>query len=826
MTRMVVFGLTAIWMLTGCASLGNRIHGPEPGAQMEKKSTEAENAVDVDHLLELWEAQLTQDSSKAALERVRAAVKSLYAQGSADACAGAYLAAKYLLGDDTLAERWLAETVKAFPHHEAVEGLAKTELDAIAVERDDAQRLEMSLRFQRQFPASQYLAGAVDYELGALEQMGKASELEQRARFWAARFPDDPRVLKAVVDHLLEAGLAVQWCSELAHKALALVIEGSIPFLDPSESVAQAVVREVRFRITLIQVLIARGMLDAGLVEIDKALKILPSNDEGLEAALQWLQGQCEEKLGNRDWASAAYLRSVCLGAPRNRWAGPALTALEELIPAEDLGDWSRRTMRYAGEVFDDVTDAMGLGGLLCSRVAWGDADGDGFEDILLDGSVLMKNVRGERFENITAAAGLKAGSCGGLWADVDNDGDLDMFAMARGGAPELDDRLYLNNGTGRFEAVLPCPVADRWPTEGAGWGDFDGDGWVDLYVANYEMPVTDAQPVRGLGTPDYLYRNLGDGRFEDVTVAAGIVPPDGQDKCGRGVSWGDFDGDGDQDIFVSNYRLHENFLWENTDGQFENTALAHGVAGVEVDGYYGHTIGSVWGDADNDDDLDLFSANLAHPRYIEFSDKSMFLINGGAPDWQFTDQAAAAGIRYDETHSNPAFGDVDNDGDLDLVITSIYAQERSYLYLQTGAASMTFQDVTFLAGVRAFNGWGCAFADFDRDGDLDLLFGSHSGVRLFRNRGNDHHWIEIRVTGTRDNAAGIGAVIWVEQAGETQMRQVAAGSGTASQDSLIQHFGLGESSSPVTVTVRYPSGQVQILQAVAPDQRVVVRQE
>jgi hypothetical protein len=371
---------------------------------------------------------------------------------------------------------------------------------------------------------------------------------------------------------------------------------------------------------------------------------------------------------------------------------------------------------------------------------------------------------------------------------------------------------------------------ADSFPTEGAGWADFDGNGWVDLYCANYENWAEHSY------FPDRLWRNRR-GKFVDATVAAGVIPPHGVDLAGRGVSWGDFDNDGNQDCYVSNYRLCENFLWENSGrGRFANRAAELGVSGDEVNGWYGHTIGSTWGDFDNDGDLDLFTADLAHPRYIEFSNRSRLYENQGpnaVP--RFRDRRADVGIRYEETHSDPAWADVDNDGDLDLYITSIYEGRRSFLYENqllpssgtlAGPRPRAFTEITWLSGTRCHNGWGCAFADFDNDGDQDLAVGSGSGVRLLRNdTRNGNHWLKVKVVGRRANRAGIGCRVTVTHGSEKMIREVEGGKGTTSQNSLVQHFGLGRSPGPVSVTVRFGSRPSVTLKQVKPDQLIVVRE-
>ncbi len=187
---------------------------------------------------------------------------------------------------------------------------------------------------------------------------------------------------------------------------------------------------------------------------------------------------------------------------------------------------------------------------------------------------------------------------------------------------------------------------------------------------------------------------------------------------------------------------MSRNFCWQQIDTLFVDVAALYGIAGTYKNGYYGHSIGADWGDFDNDGDLDLFVANLAHPRYIDISDISMLLRNDGLTYrivekdtiyyWQFTDVTEQAGIKYDELHSDPLFFDADNDGYLDLFITSVYENERSYLYHNKGNG--TFEDVTWLAGARVYNGWGNACADLDRDGFPDLVVGSANGAKILHN--------------------------------------------------------------------------------------------
>jgi len=503
---------------------------------------------------------------------------------------------------------------------------------------------------------------------------------------------------------------------------------------------------------------------------------------------------------------------------------------------------------------FTDVTETLGATDVSPFRMAWADYDSDGDEDLLVNGNRLFSNRGDGTFTEVTDQAGIGGtSSSGGVWADYDNDGHLDFYATVHNflpacstpsgcpaenytcvegrcrhrtecvgvaDCPNADDActdghcvpvapepppahdlLWRGNGDGTFtdvseEAGQPY---DFLPTEGAAWGDMDGDGFVDLYVANYETPQSWTGGVLSVATLDILWQNQGDGTFADVSEESGVrnVPA----QCGRGVNWADYDDDGWPDIFVSNYRLNPNLLFHNRGyGLFENRSVEAGVVGVPISGAYGHTIGSQWADLDNDGDWDLFTANLAHPRFIEFSDKSMVYINGGAPDFTFTDIREVAGIKYYETHSDTALGDFDNDGFMDLFVTGVYVGYRSFLYRHQG--DLTFTDETYNAGAHVDNGWGAAWADIDGDGDLDLV-----SRRLYRNDLTaTGSWLKVRLMGTLSNRAGIGARVTVTAGGQTYMRQVEGGKGTTTQNALTLHFGLGDATVADNVQIAWPS--------------------
>jgi hypothetical protein len=469
------------------------------------------------------------------------------------------------------------------------------------------------------------------------------------------------------------------------------------------------------------------------------------------------------------------------------------------------------------------------------SRVAWGDYDNDGDDDMMTTGAALYQNDGDGTFTNVTYTAipaGVINSPGGGVWGDYDNDGCLDYFGQ--GGSNSAGETLLHNNCDGTFTDVIDASgitdlqtsidcnfdkLPEYSPTEGAGWFDYDGDGFIDLYLANYECWIS---ATEALYYQDRLFQNNGDGTFTDVSDTAVAGGVDASLRAGRGVTTGDVDIDGDTDLYVSNYRLNPNFFYlNNGDGTLSEIGAKNGTRGdphgVGPDASFGHTIGSVFGDIDNDGDFDLVTANLAHPFYYHFSNKTMVLVNDGSGN--FTNEAAERGIYYRETHSNPTLFDADNDGDLDLFITDVYAYRDSDFYENDGTGHFTLKN--YESGLVVQNGWGSAVSDFDNDGDQDML-----AYALFRNNNaNGNHWLEVRPVGVGSNVSAIGAVVEVQTDAPTlhQLRMVSGGSGTSSQDSFTQHFGLGTATEVSTLTVRFPYGDVVTIENVDADQKLWV---
>jgi hypothetical protein len=356
-------------------------------------------------------------------------------------------------------------------------------------------------------------------------------------------------------------------------------------------------------------------------------------------------------------------------------------------------------------------------------------------------------------------------------------------------------------------------------PSAAASWIDIDADGKLDLYVANFNCWNDYSYYV------DTVYRNKGNGTFENITAKNGFLDIK---TPSRGVTGADADGDGDTDLFINNYVLIPNLFYRNEgNGTVVERSKEQGLAGtkttVGINNYYGHTIGAAWGDLDNDADFDLIAAKLAHPRFFHFSDKTNVLINDGKG--MFTDikgdfkkPESAAGLRYQETHSVPLLADFDQDGNLDLVITAVYDGRPTDFYWGKGDGKFTLD--SFHAGITTTNGWGVAAADYDHDGDMDLF-----ATTLFRNdqpAAKKGHFLQVKVTGTKANRSAIGATVKVKTGATTRIRHVQGGSGKGGQDSHYLHFGLGAADKVDEIRVVFPGGKESVFAGpINADQRV-----
>lgn len=547
------------------------------------------------------------------------------------------------------------------------------------------------------------------------------------------------------------------------------------------------------------------------------------NNDRGELSEVQyWLGRAYQLNSKYRKQAARSYIQCLIWGSPRKKYDNEAWEAITSLhkelkIKLEPM-QWARSLMKYKGIVFEDRSEDAGLNGKGYSRVAMGDYNSDGLLDLLFNGKYLYANQDNMSFADSTVAANLQnLNSNGGLFADFNRDGMLDILSLSHA-EDSLGDRLMKNQGNKHYVSVneRAGDIDDRYPTEAAAWIDLEQNGYPSIYMANYEKWQVKS------GYPDFYWKN-DMGYFSNKSTDSGILFPyytTSPAQAGRGVAPADFDNDGIQEILVTNYRLNRNFCWKQVDTLFVDVAPLYGLRGNDKQGYFGHSIGADWSDIDNDGDLDLFIANLAHPRFLDISDTSMLLRNDGLQYrviegdsiyfWQFTDITKSAGISYDELHSDPLFIDADNDGYPDLFITSIYENDRSYFYRNNGDG--TFTDITWLAGARVYNGWGNAAGDLDRDGLLDIVVGSGSGTRVLHNRTKTKNksvmikpvWADDEIVLSsnpsefgklpQSPAFGTRVVLSYREGGKVKelIRELSSAKGTASQNASELHFGIG----------------------------------
>jgi hypothetical protein len=437
---------------------------------------------------------------------------------------------------------------------------------------------------------------------------------------------------------------------------------------------------------------------------------------------------------------------------------------------------------------FTNVSEQIGLGGVSGSFLQWGDYDNDGDLDLLINGGRLMRNngiPSGTwNFTDVSTTAGI---SDGGVWGDYDRDGWLDTFGK----------KLWHNNGDGTFTDVTATALSgyNSGYVTCVGWGDYDKDGYLDLYIGRGE----DWNAGDPIYYPDDLWHNNGDGTFTNVTTPSGIGTVAGTEPGGagsaytRGVSWTDYNNDGWLDVYISNYRQLKNYLFKNNgNGTFTDTAPDTGCLhdgpldntdwnNQDPFGRAGHTIGSVWGDFENDGDFDIWVNNFNHKDW-RTSDDGLLCRNNGPPDYTYTNFAGTAGIHRkpwdylggaegDDLLAGNAFGDYDNDGDLDLWLAQVYGDVSyaySYLYRHDGVASQHFTQVANdnygdPLCVRVWDTYAGIFVDYDNDGDLDLItagkypyVGGTYMIRVFQNSGNSNSWLDVKLVGEDCDKFGV----------------------------------------------------------------------
>ena len=481
------------------------------------------------------------------------------------------------------------------------------------------------------------------------------------------------------------------------------------------------------------------------------------------------------------------------------------------------------------------------------------DYNNDGFQDIyLVNGTsrkseasglhphdYLLRNNGDGTFTDVTEQAHISGSGwhSGCAVGDFNNDGYPDIYVTSFG-----PNRLYRNNGDGTFtDVAATAGVADpHWPfpkwSMGAAWGDYDKDGYLDLYVTNFakfdpsHLPPRPGAPDGCMyknspiacppdnyeGEQDLLYHNNGDGTFTDVSQSAGIVRKD--PGRGFGVVFGDFNNVGRQDIYVVNDSGPNFYYVNNGDGTFKDASWTSGLA-VDGAGNPQGSMGVTVGDFNNDGWLDVFVTNWVEQNNTLYE-------NVRAHQFQdSTSLLGLVGVGFEYCGWGTGFFDYDNDGWLDLWITFGHTNEQLELrnpairfaepnFILRNVEGSRFVDVSESTGLRKLpphSGRGTAFADIDNDGDVDVLVTNKNDIpTLLRNDGgNAHHWLTVRTEGVRSNRSGIGARITVTAAGRRRIFEVRGSESYLSGNDLRVHIGMDNEARAEGLEIRWPSGQL-----------------
>jgi len=621
--------------------------------------------------------------------------------------------------------------------------------------------------------------------------------------------------------------------------------------------------------VTLAQLFLFRGEMAAALAQYEEARRLagannpalLPDLDQAIGAALVHkaeMDNGLYREPGNRcllsldagpplsipDDLDAAQARFLALlernpGDLEAQWllnaAQMATGGYSSRVPANHLIPAEVFASRDDVGRFVDVAAASGVRSFsMAGGVIVDDFDNDGRMDILTSNSdscgplQFFRREANGLFVDRTEAAGL-GGQLGGLnlnQADYDNDGCMDVLLM-RGGWELAQRRSLLhNNCDGTFTDVtaaagLLTPVTS---SQTAVWTDVDNDGWVDLFVGNED-------------TPAQLFHNRQNGTFTDIAAAAGVA----RSAFTKGVAAGDIDNDGFPDLYVSNFREPNVLYRNNGDGTFTDVAAAAGVHGAD------RGFPAWFFDYDNDGWEDLFAASFFLS--IEETAKSYL----GRPlnatpmrlyrnlgDGRFSDVTGAVGLARALMPMGSNFGDVDNDGYLDIFLGT---GSPSYVSLAPAAllrnrGGQSFVDITVSSGTGEMHkGHGVAFADLDGDGDDEIVFkvggatpGDAHDFRLFENPGQGNDWLGVKLAGVRSNRGAIGARITVTVADADGSRRsiyrTVGSGGSFGASPLEQHIGLGRPSRIDEVAIWWPaSGTRQAFTGVERNQVIEIRE-
>ena len=515
----------------------------------------------------------------------------------------------------------------------------------------------------------------------------------------------------------------------------------------------------------------------------------------------------------------------------------------------------------FSGKRSTQLPEDMGSG------AAWGDYNNDGWLDLFVVNEagpismtpeevknspancVLYHNNGDGTFSDASAQAGVDFRGWGmaAAWGDYNNDGWIDLFISCYG-----ENVFYQNNGNSTFtDRTKETKLGGRkgfWAS--AAWTDFNRDGFLDLYVCGYvkyvyqetqevtlqydvEVPSSlnpsSFEPERNL-----LYRNNGNGTFTEMAEKAGVANPQGRSLS---AAWCDFDEDGWSDLYVAN-DVSDNVLFRNLGNEkFEDISHAAWVAD------YRGAMDLGVGDWDGDQDMDIFITHWIAQENALYSNlhSQLASLQTSSKGMRFMDEADRFGlgqIALDFIGWGTSFFDYNNDSKLDLFVVngSTFQQKEktwllepmSYQLFWNRSAKDGFYEVSPVSGEifqRRYVGRGAAFGDYDNDGDVDIFVVENGGPgMLLRNDGdNRNHWLAVHLQGRKSNRQAIGAKLRVVAGKTAQIREIGAQASYCSQNSLIEHFGLGNITKVDTLEIVWPSGRRQTLHNIAADQIVKI---